>query len=453
MSSEHGIVDGDIDVRSPVLGRLWALSWPLLVSQLTQIALPLIDTVLIGRVSATALAGLAVAAPIYVVSTMVLLGWAVGIQILAARHHGAGEPAEVGRIAALGALLGAGLGVVVALGVVAVATPLTALLSADAASAAQAATYVQITAASLPVLAVGVALQAAYSGVGRTRIAMGAALIVATVNLAVGVVLVFGAGLGLAGAAFATVLARVAGAAFLVAWGLSRLRRQVPFTAPEVRSGARVTSLRVWRIAWPQVVLLTIGFASPVILVGLLSAQGATTVAGFRLLDNVFMVMFTATLACHGGVSILAGQRLGAGDIAGARDVQRAGMVLCLLIAAAVTTPLLVAPRAVLSLIAPNPDVVAAVVPAVWPTAAAMVPVALGAAISGVLRAAGDTRWIMFAQLAGEYGVVVVLTWLLTVRGDMGLMGLGIAWVAGWTAVLALYVLRYRQAAWETAQL
>lgn len=435
------------------IGAVWAVSWPVTVSALVQIMLPVVDTILVGRVSLGALAALSVAATVYVLATVILNGAGLGIKVLVAHRHGSGDSDAVGKVTDVSLALTVGLGVVIAVAVLAVAGPLAAMLAPSAAVAAGAASYLRITAVSIPAMAASVTLLSAFSGVGRTRAMLLHALLLGGVNLLAGLVLVFGAGLGLRGVAVATVLAVSAGLVFLVVHGRRRMRDLVPFGRWSMAPGEwRDVTARLWRIGWPEMVLLGVGFLSPVILVGMLSSQGETAVAAFRVLDNVFMLFMAIVTGFHSGTTILSSQCLGAADTERASAVQRAALLLCAGAVMVVAAPLLAAPELVVGAIAPSPGITAAIVPVLPALAVTFVAVGAGAVVSGLLRAAGDARYIMATELLGEYGVVLPLTWLLVIRGDAGLEGLGLAWVVSWWIILALKSQRSRSGYWRTAR-
>lgn len=459
-SGAGGTVGGDAGAQGTwertrrELPNVWALSWPVTVSALVQILLPVVDTVLIGRVSQAALAGLGVAATVYVLATVVLNGAGLAIKVTVTHRHGGGEPDEVGRVTDVGLALITALGVLLAVAVVALSGPLSALLAPSQAVAEGAAGYLRITAVSIPALGASITLLSAFSGVGRTRVMLVHALVLGGVNLVIGVGLVFGAGWGLHGVAVATVVAVFAGLGFLVAHGRGRLAAVVPFGHWRLpRADWRAITAGLWRIGWPEMVLLGVGFASPVILVGMLAAQGEAAVAAFRVLDNVFMLLFAVVTGFHSGVTILTGQSIGAGDFERVATVQRAALLLCGGVVAVITGPLVLASEPVIGWTTGDPEITAAILPALGPSALAIVAIGGGVVVSGVLRAAGDTRYIMATELLGEYGLVIPLTWALVVRGDFGLAGLGWAWVASWWTILLLKWLRCRAGFWRTARL
>jgi multidrug resistance protein, MATE family len=86
--------------------RMWQVSWPVLVANLAQILLVVTDTVLLGRYSTEALGAIALAAPVYLVATVVVRGWGTAAQVLVARRYGVGQQAEVARVADVGLALG-----------------------------------------------------------------------------------------------------------------------------------------------------------------------------------------------------------------------------------------------------------------------------------------------------------------------------------------------------------
>ncbi|MGH3917662.1 MAG: MATE family efflux transporter [Pseudonocardiaceae bacterium] len=162
----------------------------------------------------------------------------------------------------------------------------------------------------------------------------------------------------------------------------------------------------------------------------------------------MFSILFAVTFACSNGVAILVGQQLGSGDFSGARTCQRAGLQLAAMLTAVVSLPLLVAPGIVLRAFSPGTEVVTLAVNATWTALAAVPIMVIAMNLSGLLRAAGDTRSTMIALLIGSYLVEIPLAWLL--HDSLGVIGVYLALLAYWMTRLAVTWARYRKGSWRT---
>ncbi|MFE0153593.1 MATE family efflux transporter [Nonomuraea sp. NPDC059007] len=416
---------------------MWALTVPLLVAGLTQIVVNVVDTVMLARHSTTALAAFALAAPVYLIALVVVRGWATAVQIKVAQAHGAGTPAAVVRVVRVG--LGTSLLAGAAIGALlyAVAGPVLSLLGASAELAGPGVEYLRVLAFAVPFAAASFTLQSACSGVGVTRAAMWHALLVNLVNLPLGLWLIFSAGLGVTGAALATLAATVAGTAFLLAYGRARL--------PRVAAGGRPVARDLWRIGWPEMSAMGVGYLNEALLAGFAARMGTPELAAYRIVDNLLLIVFTVMASASASIVILAGQEIGAGQTDRAVHWRRTGTRLLLIVFAVPAGLLLLGGTTVLSWFSDNPEVVALawqVVPLAMLSLAPMVP---AMASGSFLRAQGDTRSVMLANVACDYLLLIPLSWLLGLTLGLGLPGIYLAWNAFAILLAVLVGLRARR--------
>lgn len=426
------------------LAELWRLSLPLVLAGFAQIAITLVDTTLVGRSGPIPLAAVALAAPVYLACVMVVRGWATAAQIVASRRTGAGDRAGVGTAAA-GALVAAGGCGAALAAVVAVAAPhLMRLLGAEGEVVTAGTGYLRAVAAAVPLAAMSFVLQGVFAGTGATRVTMVMTLLVNVVNLPVGFVLILGLDLGAAGAGVATLISTAAGLAYLVGYGA---RRSLMTRADLL--GWRRDGPVLWKLAWPETVVLSVGYFNEVLLAAFVGRLGVAELGAYRLVDNLTLILYTVVAAAGTAVGIAAGQRLGAGLVDEIHAVRRAGLALG---AALVALPLLLAlaiPGILYGLVTPDRDVVAAAVAATPIALAATIPLTITLTLSGILRAAGDNKAVMRASLAGDYMVLVPVAWLLGLHLGWGLPGIYTAWTGYWLAVTLILVRRYRSGVWR----
>ncbi|MEV7512161.1 MATE family efflux transporter [Streptomyces sp. NPDC091201] len=404
---------------------VWRLAYPLLIAGLTQITVNIVDTVLLARLSSGALGAFSLAAPVYLIALIVVRGWATAVQVQVARRHGAGRPDEVARVVRTGVLTALAAGAAVGALLYAAATPVLLLLGAPEDVLGRATAYLHVLAWAVPFAAVSFALQGACAGIGATRAAMYHALLVNAVNLPVGLLLVFRAGLGVTGAALATLAATAAGCGYLLLYARRRLPRAVG------RSGdPREVRRELWRIGWPEMSTLGIGYLNEALLAGFAARMGTHELAAHRIVDNLLLVVFTALASGASAITVLAGRELGGGDRERADAWQRAGARLLLLLLAVPSVLVLAFGRPLISLVTADPAVAAAA----WETTPlallSMAPMVLAMSRGALLRAAGDTRALMVASVISDYVLLIPLGWFLGLGLGLGLPGLYLAWTA-----------------------
>ncbi|MGW3727475.1 MATE family efflux transporter [Streptomyces sp. NPDC000851] len=425
----------------PTVRGVWRLAYPLLIAGLTQIALNIVDTVMLARLSTDALSAFALAAPVYLVALIVVRGWATAVQVQVAQRHGAGRPDEVARVVRVGLITALAAGVVVGALLYALATPMLTVLGAPQDLIGPGTAYLRVLAWAVPVAAVSFTLQGACAGIGATRVSMYTALLVNAVNLPLGLLLIFRSGLGVTGAAIATLAATAAGTGYLLLYCRTRLLRATGDTAAD---SSRDITRGLWRIGWPEMSTLGIGYVNEALLAGFAARMGTHELAAYRIVDNLLLVVFTVLASGASAVMVLAGQDLGRGDRGRAVAWHRAGTRLLLLMLALPSAVAFALGRPLISVVTEDPAVAELAWEATPLALLSMAPMVLAMSRGSLLRAVGDTRSVMTASVTADYTMLIPLGWLLGVHLGLGLPGLYLAWTAFAVLYALLIHLRYR---------
>ncbi|MFD4246007.1 MATE family efflux transporter [Streptomyces sp. NPDC058525] len=423
----------------PTVRRAWALTYPLLIAGLTQIVVNVVDTAMLARLSTEALSAFALAAPVYLVALIVVRGWATAVQVQVAQRHGAGRPDEVAAAVRVGLAVSAGAGVAVGVLLYATAAPVLVLLGAPDELVGPGAAYLRVMGFAVPFAAVSFTLQGACAGIGATRVSMYTALLVNLVNLPLGLLLIFRTGLGVTGAALATVAATAAGTGYAACYSRTRLPR-----SGKSADTAAVTG-QLWRIGWPEMSTSGIGYLNEALLAGFAARMGTHDLAAYRIVDNLILVVFTFLGSAAAAVMILAGQELGRGNAAGAAGWHRTGLRLMLIMVAVPSAVALAFGRPLIALVTDDPQVVDRAWAATPLALLSLAPFVVAMSHAALLRAAGDTRAVMFASVTSDYLLLIPLGWLLGVHLGLGLPGIYLAWICFGLLYAALLQLRYRR--------
>lgn len=428
------------------LKRVLALSYPLIVANLSQIVLGLVDTAMISRVSTEALAAAAVASSVNIAASMLFGGWATAAQVIASRRYGEGRPTAVGQLLDIALLVGIGAGIVVLLVLSIGAGPLLAAFGLSEAVRTEGVPYLRVLAFAAPFAAATAMFRAVYAGVGETSVAMRMTVLVNLINIPLNYVLIFVVGWGLTGAGVGTVIAVAIGCAYMGQFGWRRFKDTYALFGFRRLRRYREVLPRLWSIGWPETAMLFLGYVNNVLVLWIVAALGTSVIAGMQVITNVQNILWTVIWALSSGVSILIGQSLGSRDERTAALTQRAGLPAIAL------TPVLVAPSFILHLLTPDGVVVAEARRAL-PFLALQIPfMATSMVLAAVLRAAGDSKWVLYTSTASSYLVMVPLSWLLANAVGWGLPGIYVAGIAFFAARTAGSWWRYRQGAWRTAE-
>lgn len=431
-------------VSPPRLTRsILAMSVPALGAIAAEPIYNVVDTAIVGGLGRSALDALAVSA-----TTVTVLGWLLGFlttattsSISAAR--GAGKTSVVRRSA------GAAYAVALAVGIpaaafLAIAAPwiATALGGGHAHEAAVA--YMRWASLGVPWLFVSFAGTGHATGLSDIRTPLVIAVGANALNVALELVLVYPAGLGLDGSAIGTAVAQAL-AASAYAW--YSWRRAAPGDRP-VRPGR--TEIRYLLRVGLELTIRTLALAAaPIGLTAAAARLGPAQLAGNQIAIQTWMLLslLLDSLALPGQVFV--SRALGADDRAGARRIGRRVLWLAAFAGLAVAAVNLAAAWVVPALLAPDPTV------RHWAWLALLIgaliePLAAGAfALDGLILGLGDYRSLRQAMVIAliEFGP------LAAVGAAVHALGLWWLWAAygSWLATRAL-LLERRWRAFERAE-
>ena len=196
--------------------RLSRVAGPIALANLVQISVVTTDSVLLGRVDTVSLAAAALAFPVYLVALIVLRSWSTAVQIVAARQHGAHRRDALASTLIVGVLVSLVGGAVLATALTVLRGPIIELLAADDTAADVGRRYLTVLVWALPLAGCILSVQAFDNAVGRPRHTLYANVVLAVTNLATGIALVFGLGLGVVGAGTATIVSSAVALIYLL---------------------------------------------------------------------------------------------------------------------------------------------------------------------------------------------------------------------------------------------
>lgn len=197
--------------------QIFALALPALGSLAADPLVTLVDTAFVGRLGAVPLGALGVNAALFSLSFFVFNFLAYGTTPLIGRAVGRGDTTAAGRIVVqalmLALLLGAGSLIILQL----LARPLLGAMGASGELLPPALVYLRIRALAGPAVLLITAANGVFRGFQDTRTPLWITLWVSAINLLLDPLFIFGWGWGIAGAAWATLIAQWVGALWFVA--------------------------------------------------------------------------------------------------------------------------------------------------------------------------------------------------------------------------------------------
>ncbi len=302
------------------LGRLLLVfSGPAIVAMASGAAHNVIDAAFVGRLGAVPLAAVTAAFPPMLLIMAVATGTGVGAASVVGRALGAGDREGARRTAGNVLVLVALWGALTPLLMLPLLDPLLRLCGASDEVLPQARSYLGILAASAVVTFFIVSVNHVIRAEGRTLLPMVAQVSSSVVNIALDPVFIFALGLGVRGAAWATVIARCVGLAIQAWFLLSRRSLLRPRPRHLVPDAGRWWA--IYRVGAASIVRSAVQAGIMGLVNGIAASFGDLALAAvgivMRLTSFVMMPVFGLTQ----GYLPLVSFNFGAGNLARVRRV------------------------------------------------------------------------------------------------------------------------------------
>ncbi len=300
------------------------LAFPIIFSQLGQMFMGVIDTIMIGRVGATPLAGSAISTSIFGLFLIFGFGLSSSVSAFVAHAFGAGEKSECGEILKHGLVINLFAGLVMA-GIMELGSNYFHLLGQPPEVTAQAQTFFPILGWSIVPLMVFQAFRQFMEGLSETIIPMIIMVCGILVNVFLNYLWIYGnwgwQAYGLEGAGYATLCARIFMLCLGIAYVLthSRFKPYLPLHRFGKLNAARFKKIFKQGLFSGFQFLFEVGaFTGAAVMMGWF---GAKTLAGHQIAINLAALTYMVTLGISFATSIRIAQAMGKKQFHTARKI------------------------------------------------------------------------------------------------------------------------------------
>jgi len=429
------------------------LAAPLVLMQLSQIAMMTIDILMIGQLGKEALAGAALGGTLIFLWFVAGMGLVMAVAPLAAQAFGAGDVTQVRRVTRQGLWVAA---LVTVPGLFALLTMDSVLswLDQPAVAIKGAGEYLSTIAWGLPMMVGFVVLRSFGAAVNRPNPGLWIMLVGIPINALLDYALIFGnfgaPRMELAGAGLATTIVQsfmfLALLLFSVrARGLREYQILVRFWRPDW-----VIFRKIFVIGLPiaGIYMLEMGvFSFAVVMMGWIDA---TSIAAHHIAIQIASVTFMVPMGIGQAATVRVGQALGRGDPAG---IRRAGFVaLGLGIAFMTTMSLLIAlfPSWLAGLylneaLPGSTEVLTLATSLLYVAAAFQIVDGIQAIGAGALRGLNDTKVPMVAAAIGYWVIGFGTAWTLAFALGLGAVGIWVGLALGLAATALYFLYRFNR--------
>lgn len=435
------------EIRRTILN----LVWPATVESVLQMGVGLVNTGMVGHLSARAIGAVGLTNRATMVAWAFFQAVSTGATVLVAQAVGAGDRDRTRTVATQALLFGSISVAILAVLFAAYGSHILSVFRPDAALLGSATHYLRIVVIGMPALGIMTASGAVLRGTGNTQTPMFIAIIVNLINLAGNGVLIYGKlgfpAMGITGSAMATVIAQWIGACLaLVAMAGRNSRLGLTWRGP-------------WRFARRELgQMLQIGLpatgeslfwqAAAIILTLYITGFGTESLAAHQLGLQAESLSYMPTAGFGIAATALVGQAIGAGNTHLAKRVTRELGAFAALITAFTAGLLFFLPNQILALLTNDPKVIELGAIYLRLMATAQIPQQLGGVFTGALRGSGDTRTPMYIAIIGLWGVRLPLAYIIAFPLKMGVAGVWTGMTVDLFVRFALTTARYRRIPW-----
>ena len=318
-------------------------------------------------------------------------------------------------------------------------------------------TYFVILMAGGIMVPLNAAIGGYFMGIGRTTVNMAANTLGCSLNIVLNYMMIFGhwgcPEMGIAGAAYATLISGLVTCLLQIVLFV----RAEPVRAIGLTGGFKPDLALMWRIVrfgTPSGLQLLMDVGSFAVFIMFTGRMGEVALAASNIAFSINNLAFAPLLGFGLAASTVVGQHQGAGNHEAARRAGYTGTKMGLIYMAVIGATFLLFPQGYFELFRSDDAAYSAEdLLGVGRTMLLLMTVwglldTVSIILSGALKGAGDTRFVMIYMILGSWGVLVPGTLVLLHFGS-GILGLWV-WLAVYVCVLAIgFWRRWQQGHWQ----
>ena len=406
---------------------------------------------IVAGLGGDAVAGVITGTRLYNIFTAIMMGLSASTLALVTRAWGEGNPQEANNLLSTSLLISLLMGVVMTVLTVLFAPIFVSIFELPTEAHLASVTFLRYFSFFYTPIAAYMILAAALRAAGDTRTPMYIAALINVLIIPFSYWLTYGGlglpSIGIGGTAIGAGLGNLVGVLFVFYyWHSGRLRLLPTWVTSKQR---RRLFTKLWQLGYPAALeqgVMQVGFLAFLWVVAKYGMPAyAAYGAGITLLALSIVIGFGFSIAS----SILVGQRLGAGDIPGAKAAGWSAMRQAVAVLTVLSVLLANFAHPLSAWLVEDPEVVHYTVMFIYVFCAVQPLLGIDMALGGALRGAGDTLFPFYASIGGIIFVRFGLAWLFMS------MGLSVVWV--YCAMLGdyllkslLYIWRFHSGRWAT---
>ena len=434
-------------IRKRPVSALLIFALPMMLGNFFQQAYTMADSVIVGRfVGEEALAAVGASYSLTNVFISIAIGGGVGASVITSQTFGSRDYSRMKRSVSTALLSFLAISLVLGAGGLLFSRQIMVLLRTPENILQDASTYLNIYFLGLPFLFMYNVLSSMFNALGRSRIPLYLLIFSSVLNVALDIYMVTALDMGVAGVAWATMIAQGISAVLSFVIFLRGLK-SYPGKLDRLFDGRELKNMA--RVALPSILQQSTVSIGMMLVQSVVNSFGSQMLAGYSAAMRIESVCIVPMSAMGNAISSYTAQNIGAGKPERVRAGYRASYGIVFAIAAVICLAVQLLARPLVSLFMEEGGSTLA-----FETGMACtrfmgwfyVLIGLKMISDGVLRGAGDMTMFTVANLV-NLGLRVVLAVTLAPR-----FGIQFVWMAvpvGWLINYGISFLEYRTGKWE----
>ncbi len=424
---------------------------PLVFEQLLSLLVGLADTIMISGVGEAAVSGVSLVDTVNVLIINVFVAFGTGGAVVAGHYLGQKDPENAGKAAWQVNLFSALAAIVVTIIFLVFHEGLLRLMfgQVEAAVMENAKSYLVITAFSILPLAVYNACAALFRAMGDAKTTLYISILMNVLNITGNAILIYGVGMGTAGAAASTTFSRTV-AAVLIFVMLFQKKRTIHFCGKVTWRFEPGMIQKILYIGVPNSLENSLFQLGKILTLSMVSTYGTYAIAANAVCNTLAAFNMLPGLAINSAILAIVSVCIGAGENEQARYYTKKLMKLANLSLIVISTLIILGSGVILKLYHLSPEATRLAQQVLCYHAVMAVFFWIPSfSLPNAFRAAGDVLWPMAIAIFSMWVFRLALSYVLGTVCEIGLMGVWIAMSVDWIFRAVCYLLRFRGNRWE----
>ncbi len=460
-NSENFLLDGNIHKN------IMILAGPAIIEMLMATLVQFVDTAMVSRLGPSVIAAVAVNMSPTMLLSALFAGVGVGTTALVARHFGAGEKEDARLVSKQSVMIGVfGAAVLMMLALI-FGRSVPAIMGAEPDVIPLAAIYLRILSIGFVPMFTSFIAASALRGAGDTKTPMRANIISNIINVTGNFFLIFpsriitvlglripvwGADMGISGAALSTTVARLI-AGIMIVGALYGGRTHIKLTLKESYMPDPAVIKKIIRIGFPTAMERFVLSMGQVFMTRIVAGLGTVQLAAHHIAIVAEAISYMPGFGFSIAATTLVGQMLGAKRPDRAEKYAYETLRISVVVMTAMGMILFLFPQQLMQIFTDDPDVIRYGAVCLRIVAFSQPFFASGMVQAGALRGAGDTKWPLYITMISMWGIRLTIAWFLVYIMDMGLTGAWLAITLDLTVRGILMYMRFRKGEWKRINL